>query len=82
MSFIFPQIANIKKRDLSYSQKNNCKVRRRSTSPSSSINPFNSKQETVGQFILGKTLGQGTFGKVKLGIHSITGEKVSINNQK
>lgn len=82
MSFIFPQIANIKKRDFSYSQKNNYKVRRRSTPPSSSINPFNSKQETVGQFILGKTLGQGTFGKVKLGIHSITGEKVSINNQK
>ena len=25
---------------------------------------------------LGKTLGQGTFGKVKLGVHKITNEKV------
>lgn len=36
-----------------------------------------SKQEMIGQFMLGKTLGRGTFGKVKLGVHSITGEKVS-----
>lgn len=36
------------------------------------------KQEKVGQFILGKTLGKGTFGKVKLGVHSITGEKVKL----
>jgi len=27
-------------------------------------------------FNIGKTLGKGTFGKVKLGIHEITGEKV------
>ena len=26
---------------------------------------------------LGKTLGEGTFGKVKLGIHKMTGEKVN-----
>jgi hypothetical protein len=31
----------------------------------------------VGQFYLGKTLGKGTFGKVKLGTHISTGEKVS-----
>ena len=30
----------------------------------------------LGDFVLGKTLGKGTFGKVKLGIHRITGEKV------
>jgi 5'-AMP-activated protein kinase catalytic alpha subunit len=28
--------------------------------------------------LLGKTLGEGTFGKVKLGIHIPTGEKVAI----
>jgi hypothetical protein len=28
-------------------------------------------------YILGKTIGEGTFGKVKLGIHKITGEKVN-----
>ena len=38
--------------------------------------PIGVKQEKVGQFILGKTLGKGTFGKVKLGVHTLTGEKV------
>ena len=35
-----------------------------------------SEQEILGDFIIGETLGKGTFGKVKLGIHKITGEKV------
>ena len=34
----------------------------------------------VGHYILGKTLGEGTFGKVKLGTHILTGEKVSSTN--
>ena len=29
-------------------------------------------------FNVGKSLGQGTFGKVRLGTHLITGEKVAI----
>ena len=29
-------------------------------------------------FLLGRSLGQGTFGKVRLGTHLITGEKVAI----
>lgn len=32
----------------------------------------------VTQYLLGKTLGEGTFGKVKLGTHVLTGEKVAI----
>ena len=32
--------------------------------------------EILGDFIIGETLGKGTFGKVKLGVHKITGEKV------
>lgn len=36
-----------------------------------------SKQKgALGQFILGKTLGEGTFGKVKIATHITTGEKV------
>ena len=35
-----------------------------------------SEQDILGDFIIGETLGKGTFGKVKLGIHKITGEKV------
>jgi len=30
-----------------------------------------------GRYKLGKTIGEGTFGKVKLGIHKYTGEKVN-----
>ena len=36
-----------------------------------------SEQEILGDFIIGETLGKGTFGKVKLGIHKITNEKVN-----
>ena len=32
----------------------------------------------VGQYLVGKVIGQGTFGKVKLGVHVSTGEKVAI----
>jgi serine/threonine protein kinase len=40
------------------------------------LSSMESSKNQVGQFKLGKTLGQGTFGKVKLGTHVITGEKV------
>jgi len=39
---------------------------------------FQSNPNAVGHYILGKSLGQGTFGKVKLGTHILTGEKVAI----
>lgn len=39
----------------------------------------NSKRQIVGQYMLGKTIGEGTFGKVKLAVHMPTGEKVSIS---
>jgi serine/threonine protein kinase len=32
----------------------------------------------VGHYILGKTIGEGTFGKVKLGTHILTGETVAV----
>ena len=32
----------------------------------------------VGNWMLGKTIGEGTFGKVKLGVHLLTGERVAI----
>jgi len=37
----------------------------------------NSKRGNLGQFILGKTLGEGTFGKVKIATHITTGEKAN-----
>jgi hypothetical protein len=35
------------------------------------------QRKVVGQYMLGKTIGEGTFGKVKLAIHLPTGEKVN-----
>ena len=34
--------------------------------------------KTIGSYVLGRNLGEGTFGKVKLAIHSLTGEKVAV----
>jgi 5'-AMP-activated protein kinase catalytic alpha subunit len=34
------------------------------------------KEKTIGQYVLGKSIGEGTFGKVKLGTHILTSEKV------
>ncbi|CAD8119102.1 unnamed protein product [Paramecium sonneborni] len=36
------------------------------------------KQQSIGQYVFGKTLGEGTFGKVKLATHQTTQEKVAI----
>eukprot|EP01017_Pseudomicrothorax_dubius_P022954 TRINITY_DN2469_c0_g3_i1.p1 TRINITY_DN2469_c0_g3~~TRINITY_DN2469_c0_g3_i1.p1 ORF type:complete len:748 (+),score=112.07 TRINITY_DN2469_c0_g3_i1:567-2810(+) len=40
--------------------------------------PIEEKVQTVGHYQIGKTIGEGTFGKVKLGIHLLTGEKVAV----
>ena len=32
----------------------------------------------VGNYKIEKTIGQGTFGKVKLAVHLLTGEKVAV----
>ena len=37
----------------------------------------NVERKLVGQYMLGKTIGEGTFGKVKLAVHIPTGEKAS-----
>ena len=36
------------------------------------------KSKSIGHYLLGKTLGEGTFGKVRIGTHIMTGEKVAI----
>eukprot|EP01038_Epipyxis_sp_PR26KG_P012421 gene12421-16659_t len=36
------------------------------------------KRKIIGQYMIGKTIGEGTFGKVKLAVHIPTGEKVAI----
>ncbi|CAK9081857.1 5'-AMP-activated protein kinase catalytic subunit alpha-2 (AMPK subunit alpha-2) (Acetyl-CoA carboxylase kinase) (ACACA kinase) (Hydroxymethylglutaryl-CoA reductase kinase) (HMGCR kinase) [Durusdinium trenchii] len=37
--------------------------------------PRGMRSKSIGHYILGKTIGEGTFGKVKLGTHILTGEK-------
>lgn len=54
-------------------------TQRRSSSTSSSMpRPPSHKSCNIGHYIITKTLGQGTFGKVKLGTHILTGEKVAV----
>ena len=36
------------------------------------------KTKSIGHYILGRTIGEGTFGKVKLGNHILTNEKVAV----
>jgi 5'-AMP-activated protein kinase catalytic alpha subunit len=36
------------------------------------------KTKSIGHYIIGKVIGEGTFGKVKLGTHILTGEKVAV----
>lgn len=36
------------------------------------------KSKSIGHYILGKSIGEGTFGKVKQGVHTLTGEKVAV----
>ena len=43
----------------------------------SNNNTSSGTSNAIGHYILGKALGEGTFGKVKLGTHVLTGEKVS-----
>ena len=39
--------------------------------------PLEAHERRIGNYIVGKSIGEGTFGKVKIGIHEPTGEKVS-----
>jgi len=43
--------------------------------PSAQVRP---RAKSIGHYVLGKTVGEGTFGKVKLGTHILTGERVAV----
>ena len=43
------------------------------------LSKFTSHKHNSFILYLGKTIGKGTFGKVKLGSHNLTGEKVNFN---
>lgn len=48
------------------------------TAHSTNNNTNPNANRTIGHYLVGRSLGQGTFGKVRLGTHLITGEKVAI----
>jgi len=45
---------------------------------SAGTTPHHSTSGPLSSYILGKTLGQGTFGKVKIATHVLTNEKVAV----
>ncbi|ETN13661.1 CAMK/CAMKL/AMPK protein kinase [Phytophthora nicotianae INRA-310] len=49
-----------------------------STASSSTSATGDGKGAVIGEYVLGETIGKGTFGKVKLGLHTLTGEKVAV----
>ena len=36
------------------------------------------RPQSIGGYVMHKTIGEGTFGKVRLGAHQLTGEKVAV----
>lgn len=40
--------------------------------------PLKPHERRIGQYILGKTIGEGTFGKVKIGMHILTKARVAV----
>merc|ERR1719254_419980 len=42
------------------------------------MNPKKMRTKSIGHYVLMKTIGEGTFGKVKLGTHILTGERVAV----
>lgn len=60
------------------SARSNNKPSSRQAPRNAGIKDTNEKRQVVGQYMLGKTIGEGTFGKVKLAVHMPSGEKVKL----
>ncbi|KAG0838170.1 hypothetical protein G6F19_003283 [Rhizopus arrhizus] len=54
------------------------KDRRRSSGALSSHSQQQKPRKYIGDYIVGKTLGKGASGRVKLGVHRLTGEQIAI----
>lgn len=57
---------------------NNATPDRASTVDTADISP-DEKRKKVGNYVILKTIGEGSFAKVRLGIHLVTEMKVNIN---
>jgi len=66
---------------ISNNENNNSNKGRKNSSPKQSTKektmPTEKEEYILGNYKLGKTIGEGTFGKVKIGTHKITEEKVN-----
>lgn len=56
----------------------NAALKETKTPTANATAPADNKSRTIGHYVVGKSLGEGTFGKVRLGTHTLTGEKVAI----
>jgi len=75
MNILEKEIEDIRKNN---NKENKNNYRDKSTQPIEKRASNSSKN--IGQFILGEKLGEGTFGKVRMGTHILTGEKVLCYN--
>lgn len=63
--------------DLHHEDESSKSVSDNKSSPPAKKDP-KGKSKSIGHYILGKSIGEGTFGKVKQGVHTLTGEKVAV----
>lgn len=54
----------------------------KSTGEHHSTEEASEKKKKVGSYILGKTLGEGSFAKVRQGVHLLAHEKVRLSSNK
>ena len=74
-----PKLLQTKKHSLSYTSLNPFKDKIFNNTNENYPKKYEKKTpQRLGEYTLGKKLGQGTFGKVVLGTHGLTGEKVAI----
>jgi len=69
------EIKESKKNELHEAQKSKEGIYKQISKKSLNLKPHERK---IGQYILGKTIGEGTFGKVKIGTHILTKARVAV----
>lgn len=75
-----PASESNKSRSVDHSRSPSSREKERSTATTNGKEREKSSRRQLGEWTLGKTLGAGSMGKVKLGVSTVTGDKVSSIN--